>query len=129
MGKVHSGYMKPHGVVLPMERGMKKTSRPEKSAPGRQITLWQWFRRLGDPVPVDMIGPLLKIEPAEVSAAIRTGQLPVHTFKAATGRIFRVVRFEDVDQFRKRRNMQLRMQQSLFSSAFKKWLSQPGKAA
>lgn len=108
---------------------MKSTSRPEKATRGKQITLWQWFRRLGDPVPVDMIAPLLKIDPAEVSAAIRAGQLTVHTFKAATGRVFRVVRFEDVDQFRKRRNMHLRMQQSLFSSAFKKWLSQPGAAA
>jgi hypothetical protein len=60
-----------------------------------RVTLRQWFDRLDNPVPLDMVPALTGRTPAAVQAAVRAGRLRVHTFKSSATQI-RVVLFADL---------------------------------
>ena len=63
---------------------------------GRQIKLGDWFRELGgDPLPLWAVPDVMRVEPTEVRRAVLRGELPVHTFRAPSGRVIRVVRQVD----------------------------------
>ncbi len=50
-----------------------------------------WYQKLGEPVPLGLVPQLLDIPRDEVKRAVKDGQLRVFTFRAETGRVYRMV--------------------------------------
>jgi len=61
----------------------------------KQMKLGDWFRELENPLPLWAVPDVMDVEPVEVRRAVLQGDLPVHTFRAPSGRVIRVVRRED----------------------------------
>ncbi len=90
---------------------------------GKSTTLHQWFKRLKDPVPVNMIPTLTGLKPLVIRQAINKGNMQVHRFKARTGQVFEVVTLRDVQAFRKSINETKQMQQAMLN-VFKRWVTE-----
>ena len=67
----------------------------------RSTTFKKWYAELGEAVPVGLVPELLNIPWQQVAGAIRRGELPVYTFRADNGRVFRMVRLLDLQLYRK----------------------------
>ncbi len=64
-----------------------------------QMSLGQWRKRLGDAVALDDAPKQLGIPSMQVLRAVNTGKVPLHTFRAADGRVFRMVRTRDLERY------------------------------
>ena len=53
------------------------------------------------PVPVDLVGRILKVDRDEVIRAVRSGKLRVCTFRADNGKVYRMVPWVDIERFGK----------------------------
>jgi hypothetical protein len=62
----------------------------------QRMSYQQWREKLGQVVPLALVPELLRVDAAEVRAAIRRCDLAVHTFRADDGRVFRLVRLRDL---------------------------------
>ncbi|HAI10804.1 MAG TPA: hypothetical protein DCM28_03815 [Phycisphaerales bacterium] len=87
-----------------------------------KMSLHAWFKKLGDPVPVEMLPKLTKTEPGRVARAIHKGDLKVHTFRATTGKVFKVVTMRDVKLFQEKLVEEKKMQQAMLT-VFKRWVN------
>ena len=65
-----------------------------------QMTMSQWRQRLGDAVELEQAPRKLGMPSMQVLRAVNTGKVPLHTFRAADGRVFRMVRTRDLEQYR-----------------------------
>lgn len=65
-----------------------------------KMTLGQWRAQLGDAVPVDLAPGQLGIHAMQLLKGINTGKVPLHTFRAGDGRVFRMVKTRDVIAYR-----------------------------
>jgi hypothetical protein len=87
-----------------------------------KMSLYAWFKKLGDPVPVDMVPKLTQSEPIKVARAIRDGKMKVHTFKASTGKVFKVVTMRDVKLYQEQLEEDKKMQKAMLK-VFKRWVN------
>lgn len=87
-----------------------------------KMSLYNWFKKLGDPVPVEMVPKLTQSEPGRVARAIQKGHLKVHTFRATTGKVFKVVTMRDVKLFQEQLEEEKRMQAAMLK-VFKRWVN------
>ncbi|MBI1336457.1 MAG: hypothetical protein GC164_05790 [Phycisphaera sp.] len=67
----------------------------------RRLTMKQWRQRLGETIPLGLAPDALRLSVRDVRRAIHARELPVYTFHATDGRVFRVVRVRDVLMFRR----------------------------
>jgi hypothetical protein len=67
---------------------------------GYVMSFGQWKRRMGAAVPLRQIPQELGLTPRQVGALVKRGSLPVHTFKAPGGVVFRMVRQSDLEMVR-----------------------------
>ena len=65
-----------------------------------RMTLGQWRQRLGDAVALEEAPKQLGMASMQVLRAVNTGKVPLHTFRAADGRVFRMVRTRDLEQYK-----------------------------
>jgi hypothetical protein len=86
------------------------------------MSLYNWFKKLGDPVPVEMLTKLTQSEPMRIARAIQKGDLKVHTFRATTGKVFKVVTMRDVKLFQEKLIEEKKMQQAMLT-VFKRWVN------
>ncbi|WP_428388402.1 hypothetical protein [Mucisphaera sp.] len=56
---------------------------PDAPAGTTRMTFGDWKRRLGPAVPIERIPKMTGRSPQTIAAAVKAGQLPVHTFRAA----------------------------------------------
>lgn len=87
-----------------------------------KMSLHAWFKKLGDPVPVEMLPKLTQTEPGRVARAIHKGDLKVHTFRATTGKVFKVVTMRDVKLFQEKLVEEKKMQKAMLT-VFKRWVN------
>jgi hypothetical protein len=64
--------------------------------PPRTMTFGDWKKRLGPAVPLDRIPAITSRASHQIAAAVRAGELRVHTFRGANGKTYQWVRLEDV---------------------------------
>ena len=66
-----------------------------------RMTLGQWRKRLGDAVPLEAGARSSCSMPSmQVIQAVNRGKVPLHTFRAADGRVFRMVRTRDLEKYK-----------------------------
>lgn len=87
-----------------------------------KMSLYAWFKKLGDPVPVEMVPKLTQSEPGRVARAIQKGDLKVHTFRATTGKVFKVVTMRDVKIYQDKLAEEKKMQAAMLK-VFKRWVN------
>lgn len=86
-----------------------------------KLSLHAWFKKLGDPVPLEMVPKITKTEPSRVSRAIKKGDMKVHKFTATTGRVFKVVTMRQVKAYQEKIADEKKMQQAMLT-VFKRWV-------
>lgn len=64
-----------------------------------QMTMGQWRRRLGDAVELEQAPKHSGMTSMQVLRAVKTGKVPLHTFRAADGRVFRMVKTHDLQTY------------------------------
>jgi len=64
-----------------------------------QMTMGQWRRRLGDAVELEQAPRHSGMSSMQVLRAVKTGKVPLHTFRAADGRVFRMVKTRDLQAY------------------------------
>ena len=64
-----------------------------------QMTMGQWRKQLGDAVELERAPHQLGLPAMQLLRAVKTGKVPLHTFRAADGRVFRMVKTRDVQQY------------------------------
>ncbi|MCE9589182.1 MAG: hypothetical protein K8S99_01515 [Planctomycetes bacterium] len=57
----------------------------------RSMTFRQWYASLREPVHADFVPEILEISREEFLRAVRDGRLPIRTFRAGDGRVFRLI--------------------------------------
>ncbi len=67
-----------------------------------QMTMGQWRSRLGDAVAFEQAPKQFGLTSMQVLRAVKTGKVPLHTFRASDGRVFRMVKTRDVQQYQAR---------------------------
>ena len=87
-----------------------------------KLSLHAWFKKLGDPVPLEMVPKITQTEPGRVSRAIKKGDMKVHTFTATTGRVFKVVTMRQVKAYQEKIVDEKKMQQAMLT-VFKRWVN------
>lgn len=65
------------------------------------MTYQEWYLRLNKPVPLKLVPQLLGITADELAKAVLDNELKVFKFTAADGRVFRMVRREDIEAYKK----------------------------
>ena len=65
-----------------------------------RMTLGQWRKRLGDAVPLEQAPQQSGMPSMQVIQAVNRGKVPLHTFRAADGRVFRMVRTRDLEKYK-----------------------------
>ncbi|MCC6579156.1 MAG: hypothetical protein IT440_01855 [Phycisphaeraceae bacterium] len=88
----------------------------------QRMTLWQFFKRLKDPVPLDMVPQVMKVTWREVSDEVKSGRLKVLRFRAENGTLFRVVTQSSLRQWQRRRTAD-RDSVTKLRAALRKWLA------
>lgn len=63
------------------------------------MTMGQWRRRLGEAIALEQAPTQSGLSSMQVLRAVKTGKVPLHTFKAADGRIFRMVKTRDLQAY------------------------------
>ena len=86
-----------------------------------KMSLHAWYKKLGDPVPVEMLPKLTKTEPGRIARAIQKGDMKIHTFKATTGKVFKVVTMREVKAFQLKLEEEKKMQQAMLK-VFERWV-------
>ena len=64
-----------------------------------QMTMGQWRSKLGDAVALEQAPKQTGLTSMQVLRAVKTGKVPLHTFRAADGRVFRMVKTRDLQQY------------------------------
>lgn len=64
-----------------------------------RMTMGQWRSRLGDAVPLEQAPRQFGLSSMQVLRAVKTGKVPLHTFRAADGRVFRMIKTRDLQQY------------------------------
>ena len=64
-----------------------------------QMTMGQWRKQLGEAVAFERAPHQLGLPAMQLLRAVKTGKVPLHTFRAADGRVFRMVKTRDVQQY------------------------------
>jgi|GEM_PF-2053690 len=64
-----------------------------------QMTMGQWRKQLGEAVELERAPYKLGLPAMQLLRAVKTGKVPLHTFRAADGRVFRMVKTRDVQQY------------------------------
>lgn len=64
-----------------------------------QMTMGQWRSKLGDAVALEQAPRQTGLTSMQVLRAVKTGKVPLHTFRAADGRVFRMVKTRDLQQY------------------------------
>lgn len=64
-----------------------------------QMTMGQWRQRLGDAVALEEAPSKLGMPSMQVLRAVNAGKVPLHTFRAADGRVFRMVKTRDLQAY------------------------------
>ncbi|MGB0766914.1 MAG: hypothetical protein ACPGYV_04315 [Phycisphaeraceae bacterium] len=64
-----------------------------------QMTMGQWRRRLGDAVALEEAPRQSGLTSMQVLKAVKTGKVRLHTFRAADGRVFRMVKTRDLQAY------------------------------
>ena len=95
-------------------------SKSKPSEKKQTTTLYRWYQSLDQPVPLDMVAPLLKTDSAAVAKHVKAGDLEVHKFKAKTGKTFRVVKFDDIQKLKEKQKQAEKLQRSMLT-VFKQW--------
>lgn len=67
-----------------------------------QMTMGQWRSKLGEAVALEQAPRQSGLTSMQVLRAVKTGKVPLHTFRAADGRIFRMVKTSDLQAYRAR---------------------------
>ena len=62
----------------------------------QRMTFKQWQEKLGKSMSIQVVPDALNLQPHEVGRLIKQGHLPLHTFRADDGRVYRMVRSRDV---------------------------------
>lgn len=65
-----------------------------------RMTMGQWRDRLGDAVPLEEAPRKAGMASMQVVRAVNSGKVPLHTFRAADGRVFRMVRTRDLEAYK-----------------------------
>ena len=64
-----------------------------------RMTMGQWRQRLGDAVALEHAPKQSGLTSMQVLRAVKTGKVPLHTFRAADGRVFRMVKTRDLQAY------------------------------
>ena len=67
-----------------------------------RMTMGQWRQRLGDAVALEQAPQQSGLTSMQVLRAVKTGKVPLHTFRAADGRVFRMVKTRDLQAYQAR---------------------------
>ena len=67
-----------------------------------QMTMGQWRSRLGEAIALEQAPRQSGLTSMQVLRAVKTGKIPLHTFRAADGRVFRMVKTSDLQAYRSR---------------------------
>ena len=67
-----------------------------------RMTMGQWRQRLGDAVALEQAPKQSGLTSMQVLRAVKTGKIPLHTFRAADGRVFRMVKTRDLKAYQTR---------------------------
>ena len=67
-----------------------------------RMTMGQWREQLGDAVALEEAPRKLGVPSMALLRAVKTGKVPLHTFRAADGRVFRMVKAGDVQAYQGR---------------------------
>lgn len=64
-----------------------------------QMTMGQWRNRLGEAVALEQAPKHSGLTTMQVLRAVKTGKVTLHTFRAADGRVFRMVKTRDLQAY------------------------------
>lgn len=64
-----------------------------------QMTMGQWRSKLGEAVALEHAPKQTGLTSMQVLRAVKTGKVPLHTFRAADGRVFRMVKTRDLEAY------------------------------
>ena len=64
-----------------------------------RMTMGQWRQRLGDAVALEQAPKQFGLTSMQMLRAVKTGKVPLHTFRAADGRVFRMVKTRDLQAY------------------------------
>lgn len=64
-----------------------------------RMTMGQWRSRLGDVVALEQAPKQTGLTSMQVLRAVKTGKVPLHTFRAADGRVFRMIKTRDLQAY------------------------------
>ncbi|MBX2850149.1 MAG: hypothetical protein KTR15_00220 [Phycisphaeraceae bacterium] len=67
-----------------------------------RMTMGQWRQRLGDAVSLEQAPKQFGLTSMQMLRAVKTGKVPLHTFRAADGRTFRMVKTRDLQAYQAR---------------------------
>lgn len=79
----------------------------------------QWRQRLGDAVALEEAPKKLGMPSMQVVRAVNSGKVPLHTFRAADGRVFRMVRTRDLQAYQQQPKSQPAITMEGMKAAFK----------
>ena len=65
-----------------------------------RMTMKQWRQQLGDAVALEEAPQTLGMPSMQVLRAVNSGKVPLHTFRAVDGRVFRMVRTRDLEAYK-----------------------------
>jgi len=65
-----------------------------------KISMGQWRAKLGEAVTLEEAPTKTGMPSMQILKAVRTGRVPLHTFRAADGRVFRMIRTRDIEAYR-----------------------------
>ena len=90
-----------------------------------RMSLSQWRQRLGDAVPLEEAPKTLGMPSMQVLRAVNSGKVPLHTFRAADGRVFRMVKTRDLDRYKDQAGAKPVITMEGMKAAFKEMAEQP----
>lgn len=64
-----------------------------------RMTMGQWRQRLGDAVALEQAPRQFGLTSMQMLRAVKSGKVPLHTFRAADGRVFRMVKTRDLQAY------------------------------
>lgn len=70
---------------------------------GRQMSFRRWREQLGEAITIEEAASAFRLTLPEIGAAARRGRLPVYAFRAQDGRVFRLIRVDDLLNYQQRR--------------------------
>ena len=65
-----------------------------------RMSMKQWRQKLGDAVALEDAPRQAGMPSMQVLRAVNSGKVPLHTFRAADGRVFRMVRTRDLEHYK-----------------------------